>query len=810
MVIITQRNEKVPQLSKSTDNTMLSNYLKIAWRTLLRHPGYSFLNIAGLALGIAASFVLLFFVKEETSYDKHFENSENIYRIASDFYNMGGFARTSEALFSWLKEDCKEVKHVTALDKIGNDMEVEVDGVEYIEGQALAIDSSFFRVFSFELLEGNPRHLMKSPDEAVLSEKLAKKYFGNASAIGETILVGEDKKPYRVSGVVKEDKRRSHLQSDLFLSLELKNRPNWTSAAIFVYIMLHDQATTTQLEASLERLKRDRIYPTFQNESSYESWASGSHRVEYFLQPLDEIYMHSKFRFDLTPGGNPQQVAILGVIGIFLILIAIINYINLTTARSAIRAKEVGVKKTLGARRPTLSAQFLVESLFTSFLAMLVAGALAEMLIRIFEKITGQLIVNSIFDNWQHLALLAGFSVATGLLAGIYPAFYLTQFQPIKILKGQLSLSGNQRLRGGLVVFQFAIAVSLIIGSMVVFRQLQYMQMADKGFEQEGVLIVNNIKELNEQKTAFRQEVERFPQVVSTSFNDRMPAGNFLWMYTFQTPEMEESITIQTFPADENFIPTLGIRLLEGRNFSKDIASDSTAVILNQAAVEALGLVGKEVIGAEVNEGYLVVGVVQDFNFQSLREKIEPAVMTFGAIGHRMTIKVKGTEMADFISGLESTWQRFSSEEPINYTFLDENFAKLAAKEKMLGQAVGIFTAMAILIACLGLFGLAAFMAERRTKEIGIRKVLGASVSSLVALLSKDFLKLVFIALVIASPLAYYLMEKWLQDFAYRIEISWWIFAVAGFGAIAVGFLTVSFQSVKAALANPVKSLRNE
>lgn len=789
---------------------MLTNYLKIAWRTLLRHPGYSFLNIFGLALGIAASFVLLFFVREENSYDKHFENSDKIYRVASDFYNMGGFARTSEALFFWLKEDSKEVKHVTALNKIGNDMSVEVDGVEYVEGQALAIDSSFFRVFSFELLEGNPRHLMKSPDEVVLSEHLAKKYFSNASAIGETILVGEDKKPYKVSGVVKNDPRRTHLQSDLFLSLELEKKQRWTSASIFVYFMLHDQATIAQLEQSLEQLKRDRIYPTFQNESSYESWAAGSHRVEFFLQPLQEIYMHSKYRFDLTPGGNPQQVMILGVIGLFLILIAIINYINLTTARSAIRAKEVGVKKTLGARRPTLSGQFLVESVFTSFLAMLLAGALVEMLIKLFEKITGQLIIGSIFENWQHLALLAGFSLLTGLLAGIYPAFYLTQFQPIKILKGQLSLSGNRKLRGGLVVFQFAIAVSLIIGSMVVFRQLQYMQQADKGFEQQGVLIITNINELGDQKKAFQTEMERLPQVVSTSFNDRMPAGNYLWMYTYQTPEMEESITLQTFPADENFIPTLGLRLLEGRNFSKEMASDSSGVILNQSAVEALGLVGKEVIGAEVNEGYRVVGVVQDFNFQSLREKIEPAVMVFGATGHRMALKLKGTQMAEFISGLETTWQQFSAEEPINYTFLDDNFAKLAAKERMLGQAVGIFTAMAILIACMGLFGLAAFMAEQRTKEIGIRKVLGASISSLVSLLSKDFLKLVFIALLIASPLAYYLMERWLQDFAYRIEISWWVFVVAGFGALAVGFLTVSFQSVRAALANPVKSLRSE
>lgn len=789
---------------------MLTNYLKIAWRTLLRHPGYSFLNIAGLALGIAASFVLLFFVKEETSYDQHFENSDRIYRVASDFYDMGGFARTSEALLSWLKEDSKEVSHVTALDKIGNDMPVEVDGVEYIEGQGLAVDSNFFRVFSFEMLEGNPRHLMKTPDEVVITESLAEKYFGRTTALGETLLIGKEKKPYRVSGVVKEDHRKTHLQSDLFVPLELKNNNRWTSASVFVYFMLHERATIAQLEQSLEGLKRDRIYPTFEGETSYESWASGSHRVEFFLQPLHDIYLHSEYRFDLTAGGNPQQVTILGIIGLFLILLAIINYINLTTARSSVRAKEVGVKKTLGAGRPTLSCQFLTESVFTSLVAMVVAGALAEFLIQVFERITGQVIIASVFNNVEHLLLLAGFSILTGLIAGLYPAFYLTQLQPVKILKGKLSLSGNRRLRGGLVVFQFAIAVCLIIGSLVVFNQLQYMQRADKGFEQEGVLIITNLREIKDQKEAFRQEVERFPQVVSTSFNDRMPAGNFLWMYTFQTPEMEESITMQTFPIDQDYIPTLGLRLKAGRNFSEEIAGDSAAVILNQAAVEALGLVGKDPIGMEVNKGVHVVGVVEDFNFQSLRSKIEPAAMTFGPTGHRMAVKLKGTQMADFITNLEGAWNQFSAEEPINYTFLDENFSKLAAKEKMLGQAIGIFTAMAIIIACLGLFGLAAFMAERRTKEIGIRKVLGASVSSIVRLLSKDFLKLVLIALLIASPLAYYFMEMWLQDFAYRIQIPWWVFVVAGVGALILAFVTVSFQSLKAAMANPVKALRTE
>lgn len=789
---------------------MLTNYLKIAWRNMLRHPGYSFLNISGLALGIAAAFVLLLFVKEETSYDRHFDQHDRIYRVASDFYNMGGFARTSEALYHWMKEESKEIRYVTALEVVGNDMPVEIDNVEYIEGRALAIDSNFFRVFSFELLEGNPRHLMKSPDEVVLSERLAKKYFGDYPAMGETIVLGEDKKAYRVSGVVEDSKKKTHLEGDLFIPIAFENKTNWTSANIFVYAMLHDQASIQQLENSLEELKKNKIYPTFPNETSYESWARGSHRVEFFLQPLEDIYMYSKFRFDLTPGGNPQQVAILGVIGLFLVILAIVNYINLTTARSSVRAKEVGVKKTLGADRRSLARQFLGESLFVSTMAMLVAGALIEILLKVFEQITGQQITASLISDWTLPLTLLGFSLITGLLAGLYPAFYLTQFRPIKVLKGQLSLSGNKHLRSGLVVFQFTIAVVLMIGSMVVFRQLAFMQNTDKGFEQEGVMIINNITDLGNQAKAFREELEQFPQVVSSSFNDRMPGGNFLWMYTFQTPDMEESKTIQTFPADENYLPTLGLRLLNGRNFSRDIASDSSAVILNESAVEALGLAAKDPIGVEVNKGYRVVGVVQDFNFQSLRQEIEAAAMVFGATGHRLAVKLKGGQMTQFLTDLESTWGQFSPEESVNYTFLDDNFIKLAEKDRMLAKAMGIFTGLAIFIACLGLFGLAAFMAERRKKEIGIRKVLGAGVAALVGLLSKDFLKLVLLSFLIASPVAYYLLMKWLEGFAYRIEINWWIFVLVGVLALVTALATVSFQSIRAALANPVDSLRSE
>ncbi len=789
---------------------MIYNYLKISWRNLLINPGYSFLNIFGLALGIAASFVLFLFVRQETSYDQHFENSDKIYRIASDFFNMGGFACTSPALYSWLKEDCNEAKIVTALDPVGNDVIIKVAEKEYLEGAGLAIDSNFFKVFSFTFSEKTSKVITLRPNEIVLSEELAIKFFGETKALGRTILVGEDQQPYKVSGVIKNDKRKTHLIADYFLPIELDIKPNWTSASIFVYVMLHDQADLAQLEQSLESLKRNIIYAPFSNDQNYEEWKSSNHRVDYFPQPLEDIYLHSKYQFDFSARGNAQQVTILGIIGLFLIILAVINYVNLTTARSAIRAKEVGVKKTLGAGRSTLSMQFIIESMFTSSLAMVLAGGIVELLLIVFKKITGQPIIGSLLGDWQHSTLLAVFSLGIGLLAGIYPAFYLTRFKPISVLKGVVSISGNKLFRSGLVVFQFFIAASLIIGSLIVYQQMKFMQNSDKGFEQEGVLIVTNMQELDTQAKAFKQEISRFPQVTSISFNDRIPAGNTLWMSTYRTPEMEDDITIQTFPIDENYIPTLGLRLREGRNFLSDVAADSLAIIINQAAIGVLGLAGKNPLGAIINDDLRIVGVVENFNFQSLRETITPAIMTFGATGRRLAIKLTGSEISNFLVELEKTWSRFSPDEPIAYTFLDENFSRLAEKEKMLSQAVTIFTFMAILIACLGLLGLAAFTIQQRRKEIGIRIILGASISGVVNLLSKDFLKLVVIALLLASPIAYYFAGQWLQDFAYHVTIHWWVFALTGISLILVAIMVVSFLGLRVAINNPIDSLRSE
>ena len=433
----------------------------------------------------------------------------------------------------------------------------------------------------------------------------------------------------------------------------------------------------------------------------------------------------------------------------------------------------------------------------------------AKGLIILFEYISQKPFINSLFIHWQQPAILFAFVLLIGFVSGLYPAFYLTAFTPKKILKGDLSIKGNKNFRSALVVFQFTLAIGLIIATLVMYNQLSYMQHKDKGFDEQGVLVINGVGALGNKAEAFRQALAGRSEVVSTSFNSREPAGKSIWMYTYQTPGMKESVTIQTFPADEDYIPTLGMHLLQGRNFSKQLATDSNSAILNEAAVKELGL--KNPIGAQINEGMKVIGVVSDFNFESLKNKIAPVVLQLSKKGYGLAVRLNGrSKVAGFLAYMQNEWKSFSPDEPLRYSFLDENFAALAEKDRILSKASTFFTVLALVIACIGLFALAMFTAEQRSKEISIRKLLGANVQTIVSLLSKDFIRLVFIAALIASPIAWYFMNNWLQDFAYRIKIEWWIFTAAIIIVLLVAMITVSFQAIKAAIANPVKGLRTE
>lgn len=787
---------------------MLKNHLKLAWRNLRKYPVYSFLNLGGLALGIAAAFVLALYVRQELTYDQHFEDNDRIYRVATDFFDMGGFANSQQQLLEVLPQETPILEETARLQRGGNALPVVVGEQVYEEPNYLYGDSTFFQVFAYRFLAGDPETALHAPDEIILSEPLAEKYFGDESAIGQVLLVGKEQEAYRVSGVVEVPAGKTHFVADFWLPLVPQDpNTNWTNASYYNYVKLRPDATQADLERVLEAVRQRHAYPASGFSGSFEEWSNLPTAVEFFVQPLTDIYLHSTYNFELGPGGSPTQVYVLGLIGVFILLIAGMNYVNLTTARSSIRAKEVGVKKTLGAGQPALVQQFLAETIVFSLLAMVIAAGMAEGMLAAFSYITGTVLLESVFANGWHLLTLFGFSVTVGLLAGIYPAFYLSSFRPVKILKGEWAVSRNHRLRSSLVVVQFAIATALIISSLAVYQQLDFMQHTDKGFAPEGVLLIENTSELGEQVEAFRQQLEQLPQVEQSSYGRRIPTGRGVWMATFATPEMEQSITIQTFPGDEDYIETLGMRLIEGRGFSGDLASDSTAVILNEAAVRALGL-GDEPLGKQINPDQYVIGVISDFHFQSLRDQIEPVVLTYDAGGY-LIFRLQGRQIADFMDQMPTIWQQFTTE-PIRYSFLDDNFMQLAEQERMLSKAVSFFTLLALVIACMGLFGLTAFTVQRRTKEIGIRKVLGAGRAGLVVLLSKDFLKLVIMAFVLAAPAAYYALRSWLEGFAYRIDLGAGVFLMAGGLALLIALLTVSYHAFRTAAVNPVKSLRYE
>ncbi len=791
---------------------MLKNYLIIILRNLRKQKVFAVVNIFGLAIGLAASFVLLLFVQQQFSFDKGFVDSDRIYRVATDFFEMGGFAKSQEQLLDYLPGTTPAYEVGTRFDRGFRPVDVKIGDMMFEERQYFEVDSSYFQLFSYDFLEGNPAGVMAAPDEAILTSHAAKKYFGNTPALGQTLLVGKEEKAYRVTGVVNPPAFETHLSPNLWISRQPDTTlaTSWTNVKYYNYIKLKPGTRKEDLEAGLETLLRRQVFPEGSYGGSFEEWRETNFAPRFWVQPLTDIHLQSDFKFEISAGGNLTLVYVLGAIGLFILLIASINYINLTTAASSSRIKEIGIKQSLGVERQALIFQFLLESVMFCLFAMLLAIGFSELLLRAYLGITGTVLVTSIFESGAHLTALFGFSVLVGLLAGLYPAIYLSGFRPLHLLKGASASRENQRVRRGLVVFQFSIAITLLIGSIIVQQQLSYLISTDKGFDHEGVLVVDNLRVLGQSQTeSFRNELLQIPQVETAAFSRRVPTGSSISVYVYSTPELPDGLTLQTFRGDEHYLPALGMRLLAGRNFSGDLASDSSALILNESAVKALGL-GDDPVGKKINDGEYVVGVVSDFNYQSLHERIEPAVIRYSATGSYLVVRARGNDFSGLLAAINATWQEFSPEEPMEYAFLDDNFAGLVANEEILSQTIALFTLMAILIACLGLFGLTTFSVRQRTKEIGIRKVVGASTLNLVTMLSKDFLKLVLWAFMIGAPLSFLTVNRWLETFAYHIEPGVIVFAFAGIVSVIVAFLTLSFQTLRAARANPVEALRYE
>ena len=791
---------------------MLKNYLKIALRNLRKHRGYAFINVTGLAVGIACCALIALFVRDELSYDRYHEQADQIYRLALDIDlsdDVLRLARSSPPMAPALLDAFPEIIEAVRLRSMGR-LLVNREDHRFYEERFYFADANVFDVFTMPLLQGNPQTALQTPFSVVLTEEAARRYFGAADPIGQTVRLA-NQVDLTVTGVLAPIPSQSHFRPDFlasFASLQSfrgTNLERWGWLGTLTYLLLPEGYDPASLEAKLPAW-----IDTHRGDGQSDTW-------HFYLQPVTAIHLNSELTGELGPNSDIRYTYLLGLLGLFILLIACINYMNLATARATQRAKEVGMRKVLGAHRHQLLRQFLGESMFFAVLALFLALALADLLLPLFNTQTAKDLTLSLHDRLFALLALLGIGLVVGLGAGSYPALFLTRFQPVETLKGHVrTRSTGIRLRQGLVATQFTLSILLIIGTLTVSHQQAYMQNKELGFNQEQVVVIPMQDETTPARyAAIKQALLQHPSVISTTVASSLP-GRGHDELTFRPEGLtdDENPALAIFFADHDFVETLDIKVIEGRDFSQDFATDTSAFLVNEAAVKRLGWdnpLGKYIgddSGAPIGT---VVGVVQDFHFESLHAEIAPLLLQIApASAREIAVRVRPENLSEMLAFLEQQWHVFEPTYPFQYSFLDDDFDQLYRAEQRLGRIFGYASFLAILIACLGLFGLAAFTAQQRTKEIGIRKVLGASFARIVLLLSKDFAKLVLVAFALATPLAYFAMRRWLDSFAYRIEISWGIFLIAGLMALLVALLTVGYQSIRAALADPVESLRYE
>ncbi|HWB93621.1 MAG TPA: ABC transporter permease [Puia sp.] len=786
-------------------------------KTILRHfrkyPVFSFINIGGLAIGIAASFVLLIYTERELTVDHQFHDADRIARISTDFYHMGPFAFSQAMLRPLLKATCKDVEDATAIKRdAGLDVRTSLNDRAFTGNESYSVDSSFFHIFSYKAATGAiPAHGL-APNEAILTAAKARQFFGSQPAVGKTLYIGRENTPYTVVAVLAETTAKSHFFPQIFLPRKPdsnENRSNWISVLYYNYVKLKPQGSFAGLQTWLDQLRRKVIYPTVGAKQSFEQWNTASNTVTFLIQPLTTIHFDNRAIFGFSAGGNLTMVRLLGTVAILLILLAIINYVNLVTARSSIRTKEMGLKKIFGAARRTLIIQIVRESVLFSGLAMLLSCGLIQVILFLYRYATGAELTGPIPILSASYLYLIVFSLLVGILAGIYPAIYLSGERNRLTIRS--SSTGRERagIRNILVTLQFVIATGLVFVSFIVYSQLNFMKNKDKGFTSQGLVVIDNISELGDHAEAFRDMVDQQSSVVSTSFSNRIPAGNTIAMGTYEIPKTQKTISIQEFGADDRYLNTMGMHLLSGRNFEKDLKSDTNSLILNESAVAALGLFNP--IGSLINGSERVIGVVRDFNYASMQTRIAPAILRFKpAASKTLVIRLHGGNTAGFIDWLQATGRKFKPDARLEVAFLDDNFAHLTRKERVLGNAITFFTVMAIVLAILGLIGLTLFTIERRTKEIGIRRVLGANDRNILTLVSGNFIRLAAIASAIALPVSWWLINRWLNNYAYRVSISAWTFFKTELLILLIAFAVIGILTIRAIAANPVKALRSE
>ena len=768
------------------------------------------------------------FVTDELSYDRYPAQASQIYRVGLHLTENGGvtdFSNVDAGVGPGIQAEFPEVLASTRLLRWRPEFMRYQD--KQFKEQAIAMaDTNFLEIFSIPLLEGNLKTALSQPGSIVVTKAFAQKYFGASPAMGKSLLFGKEQEVRRVTGVIDEIPANTHFHFDAFVSMaDMGTKTlSWSNVGFYTYLVLNKAADPQKLEAKFPQLVAKYVVPEVQRDMGI-SLADAQKSVDtfrFFLMALTDIHLHSATKYELAANGDISSVYIFSILAAFILLLAIVNFTNLSTAGAASRSKEIGIRKVMGSVKSQLMGQFLLESTLLTFVALSLAIIAATVLLPAFNKLAGKVMSINTLLSVQNAALMLLFGGFVGILAGAYPAFLLSFSKITAVLKGGSAVQASRRgtLRSGLVVFQFAVSAALIVATMVTYQQLHFMQNKRIGFDKEQVLVIQDSYILGQNEEAFTQQLQQDSRVIRASLSANIPVGmdnmdgTTIYAKRENDREAHAEITSNIYHVDQDYLKTLGIELKEGRGFSKAFSTDSTATIINETAARDLGFgktspLGKTIVRSGQRE-FTVIGVVKDFHYASARQKIAPLIMLLGRNSGAIIVKVKAADAADLVASFRKQWDSFKPGGPFTYSFLNERFAFLYDTEQKTSQLFTVFALISIVIACLGLFGLAAFTAEQRTKEIGVRKVLGASVVNIIALVSKDFLKLVLIAIVIASPIAWYAMTKWLQGFAYKITIEWWVFALAGLLAIGVALLTVSFQSVKAALTNPVTSLRSE
>ncbi len=802
---------------------MFKNYYKVAIRNILKYKLFSAINILGMTIGITSCLMIILYITNELSYDNFHPDAEHIFQVGLNG-KLGGqdirVANTCPPMAAALMADIPEVVDATRITHMFGQPVVRNGEKIFVEEKIFYADSNFFQFFGYKIKEGDIKTVLKEPNTVVLNEQMAHKYFGDENPIGKLLVIGDENETFKVTGLAENSPGNSHFSFHILISAISSDRLKgdiWLNNFMFTYFKIQPNTSVSQVEAKFIPLVEKYIGPEmekFMGTTLKQMQESGG-AYGYYATNLRDIHLHSTSQGDIEPGGSMMYVYFFGGIGLFIIVIACINFMNLSTARSTGRAKEVGLRKALGSLRGQMIYQFMTESVLYSTLAVLLALVACYYLLPSFNMLSGKELGMEIFTTPLFIGGILVLVIFIGLVSGSYPAFYLTSFSAVEVLKGKVRAGAKSKgIRSFLVVFQFGLSIFLIIFTVVVFQQIQYLQKKNLGIDKNNVLILDNAARLGTNKEAFRNGLAALTGIAKVSYtNNTFPGVNNTTV--FKTAGSEQDHIMGVYYADYAHQDVLRFELKDGRYFSKDFASDSLAILLNEAAAKEFGFenpVGEEVLyngNGQSFKKYKVIGVIKNFNFESYKDQVRPLSILLTQNADNLLVRYE-SDASTLIPKVETLWKQYAPNEPFEYTFLDENFDRLFRAEQRMGKLFSIFSGLAIFIACLGLFALAAFTTEQRTKEIGVRKSMGASVLNLSILLSKEFTRLVVIAFIPAAILAWYISDTWLNGFAYRVEINPLVFIVSGMVAIVIAWLTVSFQSIKAAMANPVNSLRYE